>query len=153
MMCAQVHLLNQLPADYPRRELIIKNLERQIVGISKYQDGNGLWHQILDRTDSYPESSCSAMFVYSIARAINQGWIDRRYTSIVLSGWQGLKSNMITPEGQMKDVCVGTGVENDLAFYYNRPARTDDTHGTGSLIEAGIETIKLKAKMQELRRR
>jgi len=153
VMCAQVHLLNQLPADYPRRDLIIKNLERQIVGISKYQDANGLWHQILDKTDSYPESSCSAMFVYSIGRAINQGWIDRRYSSIVMAGWQGLKSNMITPEGQMKDVCVGTGVENDLTFYYNRPAKIDDTHGIGSLIEAGIESIKLKAKMQELRRR
>jgi hypothetical protein len=43
--------------------------------------------------------------------------------------------------------------ENDLAFYYNCPARTDDTHGTGSLIEAGIETIRLKSKMQEFRRR
>jgi len=146
-MCAQVHLLNMLPANYPRRDTIIKNIERQIVGISKYQNGNGLWHQVLDKTDSYPESSCTAMFVYSIARAVNEGWIDRRYASIALTGWEGLKKFMITPEGQMKDVCVGTGIQNDLVFYYNRPAKTDDTHGTGSLIEAGIEVIKLKQKM------
>jgi rhamnogalacturonyl hydrolase YesR len=153
IMCAQVHLLNQLPANYPKRDLIIKNLERQILGISKYQNGNGLWHQVLDKTDSYPESSCTAMFVYSIARAVNEGWIDRRYASIALTGWEGLKNNMITPEGQMKDVCVGTGIQNDLVFYYNRPARTDDTHGTGSLIEAGIEIIKLKEKMKKFRQR
>ncbi len=148
IMCSHVHLLDQLPVNYPRRDLIMKDLERQILGISKYQNGNGLWHQVLDKTDSYPESSCSAMFVYSIAKAVNEGWIDRRYASIALTGWEGLKKNMITPEGQMKDVCVGTGIENNLVFYYNRPARTDDTHGTGSLIEAGIEVIKLKQKMK-----
>lgn len=147
IMCAQVHLLNMLPSNFPNRDSIIKNLERQIVGISKYQNGNGLWHQVLNKNDSYPESSCTAMFVYSIARAVNEGWIDRRYASIALTGWEGLKKFMITPEGQMKDVCVGTGIQNDLVFYYNRPAKTDDTHGTGSLIEAGIEVIKLKQKL------
>lgn len=147
IICAQIHLLNMLPANYPRRDLIIKNLDRQILGISKYQDGKGLWHQVLDKPDSYPESSCTAMFVYSIARAVNEGWIDKRYASIALTGWEGLKNNMITPEGQMKDVCVGTGIQNDLVFYYNRPAKTDDTHGIGSLLEAGIEIIKLKQKM------
>jgi rhamnogalacturonyl hydrolase YesR len=147
IMCAQVHLLNMLPANHPGRDTIIKNLERQIVGISRYQNGNGLWHQLLDKNDSYPESSCTAMFVYSIARAVNEGWIDKRYASIALTGWEGLKESMITPDGQMKDVCIGTGIENDLTFYYKRPAKTDDTHGIGSLIEAGIEVIKLKQKM------
>jgi rhamnogalacturonyl hydrolase YesR len=147
IMAAQVHLLNMLPANYTNRDSIVKNLERQIVGISRYQDAKGLWHQVLDKTDSYAESSCTAMFVYSIARAVNEGWIDKRYASIALTGWEGLKNYMITPEGQMKDVCIGTGIQNDLAFYYNRPAKTDDPHGTGSLIEAGIEIIKLKKKL------
>ncbi|HEY4789324.1 MAG TPA: glycoside hydrolase family 88 protein [Bacteroidales bacterium] len=147
IMCAQVHLLNNLPANYPRRDSIIKNLERQIIGVSRYQDENGLWHQILDRNDSYSESSCTAMFVYSIARAINEGWIDKRYASIALTGWEGLKDSIVTPDGQMKSVCIGTGIQNDLVFYYKRPAKTDDAHGIGSLIEAGIEIIKLKQKL------
>jgi unsaturated rhamnogalacturonyl hydrolase len=147
IMCAQVHLLNMLPANYPGRDSIRQNLERQIVGVSRYQDGSGLWHQLLDKSDSYPESSCTAMFVYAIARAVNEGWIDKRYATIALSGWDGLKSEIITPEGQMKGVCIGTGIQNDLTFYYKRPAATDDAHGIGSLIEAGIEIIKLKQKM------
>ena len=147
IMCAQVHLLNNLPVNYAKRDSIIKNLERQIVGISRYQNGDGLWHQVVDKNDSYPESSCTAMFVYSIARAVNEGWIDKRYASIALTGWEGLKNFMITPEGQMKDVCVGTGIQNDLVFYYKRPAVLDDIHGIGSLIEAGIEVVKLKQKL------
>jgi unsaturated rhamnogalacturonyl hydrolase len=144
VLMAQVHLLNILPADYPKRDLIIKNLERQILGIAKYQGSDGLWHQILDRTDSYTESSCSAMFVYGIARAINEGWIDKRYSSIAVSGWNGLINEKILPDGQVKDICVGTGIEDDMVFYYHRPARTNEKHGLGAVIDAGIEIIRLK---------
>ena len=144
IMMAQVHLLNHLPADHPKREDLIRMLEQQILGIAKYQDGNGIWHQLLDKTDSYLESSCTAMFVYCIARAVNEGWVDERYASIALRGWEGLVAHKITPDGQLKDVCVGTGIENDLVFYYNRPARLNEKHGLGALLDAGIEIIKLK---------
>ncbi len=144
IMLAKVQLLNLLPEDHPQRKAIISDLEQQIIGIAKYQDGEGLWHNVLDKNDSYSESSCTAMFVYCIARAVNQGWIDRRYATIALRGWDGLKEHKITVEGQMKDVCVGTGIEDNLVFYYKRPARLNEKHGLGALIEAGIEIIKLK---------
>lgn len=144
IMMANVQLLNFLPADYPGREEIIKNLEKQILGIAKYQDGKGLWHQLLDKNDSYEESSCTSMFTFCIAKAVNEGWIDRRYASIALAGWNGLKAAMITLDGQLRDVCVGTGIEDNLVFYYNRPARLNDSHGLGAVIEAGVEIMKLK---------
>jgi rhamnogalacturonyl hydrolase YesR len=53
---------------------------------------------------------------------------------------------MITSEGNLKSVCIGTGIRNDLVFYYKRPAVTDDIHGLGAIIEAGIEIIRLKQK-------
>lgn len=133
--------------DYPKRAEVIKNLEMQILGIAKYQNGNGLWHQVLDKADSYLESSCSAMFTYCIARAVNQKWIDDRYASIAINGWEGLKENKITLEGQVKDICVGTGIEDNMVFYYNRPARLNEKHGLGAVIDAGIEVIKLKNNM------
>jgi unsaturated rhamnogalacturonyl hydrolase len=147
VMMAQVHLLNHLPVDHPKREDLIKNLERQILGIAKYQNGDGLWHQVLDKTDSYLESSCTAMFTYCIARAVNQGWIEPRYGSIAMRGWEGLKNNKITADGQVKDICIGTGIEDNLVFYYNRPARLNETHGLGPVIDAGIEIIKLKKNL------
>lgn len=145
IMIAQVQLLNYLPKDHPQRADLIKNLERQILGIAKYQDGKGVWHQLLDKNDSYPESSCSSMFVYSIARAINEGWIDRRYASIATTGWTGIKNEFITPDGELNSVCVGTGIQNDMVFYYSRPTRTNDFHGLGAVIEAGIEVHRLRA--------
>lgn len=149
VMMAKVHLLNFLPENYPGREDIIKDLERQILGIAKYQSKEGLWHQLLDKEDSYLESSCSAMFVYCIARAVNQGWIDKRYASIALKGWEGLKEYKIQLDGQVKDICVGTGIEDNLVFYYERPARLNEKHGLGAVIDAGIEIIKLKKLLNQ----
>lgn len=146
IMMATVNLLNFIPEDHPQREQIRLNLEKHILGIAKYQDENGLWHQLLDKNDSYEESSCSAMFVYTIARAVNMGWIDKRYASIAIRGWQGLTEHMITHDGQLRDVCVGTGIQNDLVFYYTRPKRLNEVHGLGAILEAGIEIIILKNK-------
>ena len=149
VMMAKVHLLNFLPKDYPGREDIIKGLDRQIVGIAKYQSADGLWHQLLDKNDSYLETSCSAMFIYSIASAVNQGWIDARYGSIAIRGWEGLKKHEIQLDGQVKNICVGTGIEDNLVFYYDRPARLEEKHGLGAVIDAGIEVIKLKKAISQ----
>ena len=46
------------------------------VHIIAYQDAQGMWHQLLDKPDSYPETSCTAMFVIAIARGVNRGWRD-----------------------------------------------------------------------------
>lgn len=144
IMLAQIHLLDELPANHPQRAKLIKQLERQIVGVSRYQNGDGLWHQILDKTDSYLESSCSAMFVYGVAHAVNKGWIDKRYASIAKTGWEGLKKHKINELGQLKDICVGTGIQDNLPFYYNRPVGLNEKHGTGPLLDAGVEILKLE---------
>ena len=84
------------------------------------------------------------MFVYSIARAVNEKWIDARYGSIAINGWEGLTEQKIRLDGQVKDICVGTGIEDNLVFYYDRPAGLNEKHGLGAVIDAGIEVIKLK---------
>jgi len=42
-------------------------------GAAETQSGRGLWHQLLDKTDSYLETSASAMFTFAIARGVNRG--------------------------------------------------------------------------------
>lgn len=144
IIMSQCHLLELLPKDHPKWEALRQNLERQILGLAKYQTTKGLWRQLLDKTDSYTESSVSAMFVYGIAKAVNEGWIDNRYASIALQGWKGLKEHKITIDGKLKDICVGTNINDSIVYYYSRPARTNEAHGLGAVIEAGTEILKLK---------
>ena len=148
IIMSQCHLLELLPKDHPKWETLRQNLERQILGLAKYQTAEGLWRQLLDKTDSYTESSASAMFVYGIAKAVNEGWIDKRYASIAMQGWEGLKEHKITVEGKLKDICVGTNINDSIVYYYNRPARTNETHGLGAVIDAGVEILKLKKTME-----
>ena len=139
---AQVDLLDHLPANHPRRDTLVKLFQRQILGIAKYQSASGLWHQLLDKNDSYLETSCSAMFTYAIARAINRGYLDKRYTLIALKGWEGILTK-INSNGEIESVCTGTVVSDNLVDYYNRPAPLNDIHGIGVILLAGSEILVL----------
>jgi unsaturated rhamnogalacturonyl hydrolase len=141
LMMAQVELLSQMPKDDPRRARLIELLLRQVRGISRYQAPGGLWHQLIDRPDSYLESSCTAMFTYGIARAVNEGWISPLYLSIARNGWAALSSK-IDATGQVSDICVGTGITEDIKYYYERPTRLNDIHGLGATLLAGVEIAK-----------
>ncbi|MEI3555178.1 MAG: glycoside hydrolase family 88 protein [Alistipes senegalensis] len=146
-MLATVQLMDVLPAGGRDLRRLQALLERQIAGVVKRQSASGLWRQLLDREDSYEESSCSAIFVYCLAHAVCEGWIDARYASAALKGWEGLCREKITPEGDLRDICVGTGIGNDMPFYYNRPKVDGETHGTGLLLDAGLEILRLKEKL------
>ena len=88
-------------------------------------------------------SSCSA--ISSTAwRTPCARWIDARYASAALKGWEALPRKKITPEGDLRDICVGTGIGNDMPFYYNRPKVDGETHGTGLLLDAGLEILRLR---------
>lgn len=139
-------LLDVLPENHEKRQELIDLLEKQIVGVSRYQNANGMWNQLLDKPESYDESSVTAMYIYGIAKGINNNWLDEQYKGIALTAWEALKRDQITEEGHFKNVCVGTGIKDDLPFYYSRPVGENEKHGLGLVIDAGIEIMKLKAK-------
>jgi unsaturated rhamnogalacturonyl hydrolase len=149
---AQADLINNLPANHPKRAELIKLLLRQIIGFSRYQDISGMWHQLLDKPDSYEESSVTAMFVYTVAKAVNEGWISPRYISIAQNGWEAL-SKKVTSDGQVPDICIGTSINEDIRYYYNRPKELNDTHGLGAFLLAGTEMIKANNKLMDIDKR
>jgi unsaturated rhamnogalacturonyl hydrolase len=142
-MLSMVELLDVLPAGYPGRELVLQQLNAQVKGIASYQSGEGFWHQLLDRTDSYLETSATAIYTYCIARAINKGWIDAKaYAPVCMLGWNAVSAK-VTNSGQVEGVCVGTGMAFDPAFYYYRPVNVYAAHGYGPVLLAGAEILNL----------
>lgn len=144
-----VRLLDVLPVNHPKRQELIDILEKQIVGASRYQNANGMWNQLLDKPESYDESSITAMYIYGIAKAINNDWIDPTYSRIAYAAWNALKETQITADGHFKNVCVGTGITDDLPFYYNRPVGENEKHGLGLIIDTGVEILKLNKKLKK----
>ena len=137
-----VELLEVLPENHAQRSEIIKQLELHARGVAEVQSGAGLWHQMLDRDDSYLETSCTAMFSFAMARAVNRGWLNASsYGPVAVIGWNSL-AGRISADGKVDGTCIGTSYADDAMYYYHRPA-TDDIHGYGPVILAGAEMIRL----------
>jgi unsaturated rhamnogalacturonyl hydrolase len=138
-----VETLDLLPTSHPQYNAVLEQLRAHIAGLAACQSGEGFWHQLLDRNDSYLETSATAIYVYCIAHAINRGWVDAAaYGPVVQLGWHAV-STKINAKGEVEGTCVGTGMAFDPAYYYYRPVNTYTAHGYGPVIWAGAEMIKL----------
>ena len=141
---AMTELLSVLPKDHPGREKVLAIYRAHARGIAATQGGAGLWHQLMDRTDSYLETSASAIFTFCLARGINEGWLDAKaYVPVVSLGWNAV-AKQVNARGQVENVCVGTGMGFDPAFYYYRPVSVYAAHGYGPVLLAGAEMIVLR---------
>lgn len=91
------------------------------------------------------------MFVYCITRAVNEGWLKPSYLTIARNGWAGLATK-IDATGQVRDICIGTGISEDIKFYFTRPTRLNDIHGLGDVLLAGFEMIKAEQAAEGVKR-
>jgi len=138
LFMAQADLLSRMPKNHPLRDAVIKNFQQQASGIARYQGKNGLWHQLLDKEDSYEEITGTAMFVFGIARGVKAGWLHPDFIYVAEQGLKGMMQK-ITPEGNVTAICVGTGIMPSLQYYYNRPTQEDDPMGEGPVLRALVE--------------
>ncbi len=140
-------VLDVLPTSDPLYPLVLSLYQRHAAGLSALQSGTGFWHQLLDRSDSYLETSATAIYTYCLAHGVNQGWLDAKaYGPVAQLGWNAV-STKITAKGEVEGTCVGTGMGFDPAFYYFRPVSNAAAHGYGPALLAGAEMIRM-LKMQ-----
>jgi len=127
-------LLNDLPQDHPKYPRIMSGYRTMMASLLKYQDDDGMWHQLIDHPESFQESSGTAMFTFAMIKGVKNGWLkDQAYSEAARKGWLAL-TDRVDDEGKLADVCVGTSKLNDLEYYLNRPKRSGDAHGQEALI-------------------
>ncbi len=139
---AMCELLDVLPPEHPGYAKVLSLYRAQVQGLAKVQSGYGLWNQLLDRTDSYLETSASAMYVYGLARGINRGWISPVYGMMAMTGWNAVATR-VNAQGQVEGTCIGTNLDFDLPYYYFRPTSVFAVHGYGPVLMAGAEMLTL----------
>lgn len=140
---AMTELLDVLPQDHPGYAKVLAQYQAQARGLAAYQSEKGFWHQLLDRNDSYLETSATAIYGFCYARGINRGWLDARaYAPMCLLAWSAVATK-VNQKGQVEGTCVGTGMAFDPAFYYFRPVNVYAAHGYGPVLLAGAELIQL----------
>lgn len=142
-LLAMTELLDVLPENHPGRRVVLDQFKAHVKGLAAYQSGQGFWHQLIDRNDSYLETSATAIYAYCIAHAVNKKWIDAKaYAPMSMLAWNAV-STKINAIGQVAGTCVGTGMAFDPAFYYYRPTNLFAAHSYGPVLLAGAEIIAL----------
>ncbi|HEX9929592.1 MAG TPA: glycoside hydrolase family 88 protein [Pyrinomonadaceae bacterium] len=154
---ALVDVLDYFPKNHPRRAELVAILAREAEAITKYQDKDGLWWDIVDfqgKEKNYHESSASAMFVYSLAKGVRQGNLPEKYLQAANKGWAGIKKEFIkgTADGNLDwegTVSVsGLGGkpyrDGSYDYYMSEKLRTNDAKGLGPAVMAAIEMENLE---------
>jgi len=145
---AMVEVLEVLPRDHKDYGAVLTQLRAHVHGLASYQTKEGFWHQLIDRPDTYQETSATAIYAYAIARAVNRGYVDAQaYGPMANLAWNAVASKVL-PNGQIEGICVGTGMAFDPAFYAFRPTSVKAAHGYGPALLAGAEIIAMNRKFK-----
>jgi unsaturated rhamnogalacturonyl hydrolase len=157
---ALVDTLDFIPTNHPARAELLAQLKKFSDGIVKWQDADsGLWWQVMDqgnRKGNYLEATASAMFVYALAKGVNDGELPRDFVPAILKGYNGLVTKLIKVDGErisLTQCCSVAGLgsaspngrvrDGSFDYYVGEPIVENDLKGVGPFILAGIEVQKI----------
>jgi rhamnogalacturonyl hydrolase YesR len=145
-------LLAVLPEDHDLRPALLEMFRELCSGYLALQDESGMWRQVLNARDAYPESSCTSMFTYAFARGVRYGWLDEpdAYVKAVFKAWEALNRISIDKAGNVHGVCRGSEFSFTPEYYKKELLwNLNDTHGIGIVLMAGVEVLKLMKHLEK----
>jgi unsaturated rhamnogalacturonyl hydrolase len=140
-MMAMVDALDFIPANHPKRPEVIRILNNLTKDLLKYRDPkSGMWYQVTDKVGekgNYVESSGSAMFIYSIIKGAQKGYLPKSYLKIGKKLYNQFVKRFIktNPDGTISvtDCCSVAGLGGDkkyrdgsYEYYLSEPIRDND---------------------------
>ena len=157
-MMALVDVLEIIPAGHPRRNELVRILNRLSTALVKFQDKtSGVWWQVTDKANkekNYLESSGTAMFVFSLAKAIRLNYINASFQPALQKAYTGMIREFVTKDESglfhYNQAVAGAGLggipyrDGTYEYYVNEPKRNDDLKAIGPFIQACIEMELLK---------
>jgi unsaturated rhamnogalacturonyl hydrolase len=145
---SMAEVLKSLPADHSKRSELMAGYRKMMASLLKFQSDNGMWRQLIDYEYSWAESSCTAMFAYARTVGVHQGWLDRAsYLPAVEKAWKALCAH-VDREGNVREVCAGTGQTDDIEFYLKRPRTVGDFRGQAPVLWLINESLESQVRRQ-----
>ncbi len=97
-------VLSVLPQDHRHYARIMQGYRSMMAGLLKYQRADGLWLQLIDQPDFWPETSGSAMFTFALVEGVKRGWLDApTYGPAARKAWLGLVSYIDSARQHSRD--------------------------------------------------
>jgi unsaturated rhamnogalacturonyl hydrolase len=135
-------MLRELPASHPQYRPILGAYRRMMATLLSHQADTGMWRQLIDNPHSWPETSSTAMFTYAFVSGVKNGWLaEQTYGPAARKAWIALVG-YLTAEGDLREVCVGTGKQDDVQYYLDRPRVTGDAHGQAPMLWSATALLR-----------
>lgn len=135
-------MLRSLPADHPDRPRVLASYRLMMAALLKYQGADGMWRQLIDHPEAWPESSSSAMFSFAMITGVKHGWLDAAtYAPAARRGWIAV-AGYVDQNHDVTQVCEGTNKLNNLQFYLDRKRQTGNLHGQAPVMWAATALLR-----------
>lgn len=142
-----VESLSYLPPGSREHEQVAAVLTDLARSLLRYQDGQGFWHQVVDRPDSYQETSSTAFTSYYFARAVRQGLLpEQPYRQVSAKAFEALAREKISADGMVYGTCMGTHPLATVEEYLRRSTPVNDPHGVAAVLLSAAGQLLLTGK-------
>jgi unsaturated rhamnogalacturonyl hydrolase len=114
--------LSDFPKDHPAYQHMMAEFQQHMFTLAKFQDEDGMWHEVIDQPGSYAETSATSMIGFAMERGIRRGWLDpAEYQPRVKRAFSAVSAR-VGKDGQLVDVCESTNKQKTLEDYLHRTA-------------------------------
>jgi unsaturated rhamnogalacturonyl hydrolase len=135
-------LLRDLPSTHPHHSRIHRGYQTMMASLLRFQTPAGSWRQLIDREESWPESSGTGMFTFALISGVRRGWLDHNtYAPAARRAWLAL-AGYVDQNSDVTQVCEGTNKLNNLDYYLLRKRRTGDYHGQAPLLWSAAAILR-----------
>ena len=128
--------LSDWPTGHPGYGEVLGSYQAHMRAMAQHQDLTGMWHQVVDRPESYREFTSSAMTGFALTRGLRKGWLDQEeFEPVADRAWTAVLAR-IKADATLVDVCRSTGRQSSLRAYFDREAilGRDDRGGAMALL-------------------
>jgi len=161
---ALVDALDYFPKGHPGRDTLVAILERYAEAVLKVRDtGSGVWWDVLDKpgkAGNFLEASASAMFVYTLARGVREGYLPDTYRSVIRSGYSGMQHKFMFVVGRDDYLAISGTVsagglggnpyrDGSYAYYTGEKVVDNDPKGVGAVLLAAVAVDELKTSADQ----
>ena len=162
---AMIEVLDNLPADHPRRGEVIDVFKRAMTALVKHQDKKtGVWFDVLDVKDprNYLESTASSMYAYCLLKGARKGYLDDSFRQAGIKAFNGIVNEFVRVNADktisLTRCCEVSGLgpapgpyvekpnfkrDGSFDYYMSEPIRDNDGKGVGPFIWAALEMEQL----------
>lgn len=135
-------LLRSLPKDHPKRARIVEGYKKMMESLLNYQGSDGLWRQLIDHPESWPETSGTGMFAFAMITGVKNGWLPAKtYGPAARKAWLGLVKH-IDQNADVADVCEGTNKGFTVQYYLDRQRKLGDLHGQAPVLWCAMALLR-----------